>query len=180
MHTDDGNHIKMYAVLKALDKFDEIPGRKALQKILYFVNLKERIFPYQWNSYGPYSEEVKYMMEDMVGNGQISVERKKLFTGRRFQFNMKIADRGRELLDSIGQKPELDAVMESVHKLMSSKRPRMMELLASVHYIAAYENGLCRDRTFNIISTLKPDANFKQSDVDGAVSELERAGLLTT
>lgn len=170
--------LRAYAILKAVGKFGKIPGRKALQKILYFVNLEEKIFPYQWNSYGPYSEEVKYMLEDMVSNHQISVEREELHTKGRIQFNMKITEDGGKHLDLMGQSPEVDSRVESVHELLAGRSPRMMELLASVHYIASYDGGRCFDRTFDIISELKPDANFKQDDVNDALSELQNADLL--
>jgi len=175
----DGDGPKAYAVLKALEMFGKIHGKKALQKILYFVNLERRIFPYQWNSYGPYSEEAKYMSEDMIMNNQISVEPVQLATPGRIQFNMELAGEGRTRLASLGAMPELDSRIGLVHRLLANKDPRAMELLASVHYIASYENGRYSDRIFDIIAELKPDANFHQGDVDGAVRELQAAGMLS-
>lgn len=169
--------LQAYAILKAMGKFGKIPGRKALQKILYFVNLKEKIFSYQWNSYGPYSEEVKYMLEYMATNHQISVKQE-LHAKGRIQFNMEMTEYGGKHLDSMRQSPEIDSRVEFAHKLLAGKSPRMMELLASVHYIASYDGGRCFDRTFDIISELKPDANFKQDDVNDALSELQNADLL--
>lgn len=175
---DDGG-TKAYAVLKALDMFGKIQGKKALQKILYFVDLERGVFPYQWNSYGPYSEEVKYMSEDMIMSNQIDVEPVQLATPGRTQFNMGLTGDGRARLASIGAVPELDSRIGFVHRLLAGKDPRAMELLASVHYIASYEDGKYSDRIFDIITELKPGANFRRYDVDGAVRELQTEGMLS-
>ncbi len=173
-----GNDLpKSYVVLKALNRFGQIQGKKALQKILY-VNLERKVFLYQWNSYGPYSEEVKYMSEGMVINGQIRIEPRSLSTSGRTQFNMVLTEDGKKHLASIGTMPELDSRIEFVHRLLDGKTPREMELLASVHYIASYEDGKYSDRIFDIITELKPNANFSQNNVDAAVQELQTGELL--
>ncbi len=169
---------KSYVVLKALDRFGQIQGKKALQKILYFVNLGRKVFLYQWNSYGPYSEEVKYMSEGMVIDGQIRIEPRSLSTPGRTQFNMVLTEDGKKHLASIGTVPELDSRIEFVHRLLDGKTPREMELLASVHYIASYEDGKCSNRIFDIITELKPNADFSQNNVDAAVQELQAEKIL--
>ncbi len=164
---------KNYAILKTMKEFDKIEGRKALQKILYFINLEAKIFPYQWNTYGPYSEEIKYQLDDMVLDGRISVEKVELATRGRIQYNMKLTERGQSFLDSLEATPEIDSKIKNVHTLLNGKSPREMELLASAHYIATYKNGEYFDKVYEIITDLKPNAGFKESDVDIAVNQLK-------
>lgn len=169
---------KNYVVLKTVNEFGEIGGKKALQKILYFTNLETRIFPYQWNTYGPYSEEVKYQLDDMVLDGQINLEEVELMTKGRTKFNMKLTESGQSYLESIGEIPGIDSRIKFVHQFLNGKSSREMELLASVHYIALYKNGKFFDKIFDIISELKPKAGFIESDVDNAIKELQAHKLL--
>ena len=41
--------------LRAVEAFGTVRGRKALHKVLYFANLKQHLFKYQWYRYGTYS-----------------------------------------------------------------------------------------------------------------------------
>ena len=173
-----GESAKAYSILKAMDMFGRIKGKKALQKILYFVNLEQKIFLYQWSSYGPYSEEAKCMLDDMVISRHIHMEERDLDDGGMARFDMELTEDGRSRLGSIGQMPEIDSRLGFVRRLLGGKSPREMELLASAYYIVSYDDGAYSGRTFDIISKLKPNANFSQGDVDGAVRELESHGLL--
>lgn len=166
-----------YAVLKALDTFGRIEGRKALQKILYFVNLDRGIFPYQWNSYGPYSEAVKYMSEGMAADGQIRVKPMPVGAGGA-QFDMELTDEGKERLGSLEAVREIDSAIGRVHRFLGGKSPREMELLASVYYIASYDRDKYSDKVFDVITDLKPKANFTKHDVDEAMRELRGEKLL--
>ena len=66
---------KDYAVLKAVEVFGTVRGRKALHKILYFANLKEHMFKYQWYKYGPYSPDLAPTIANHVSSESLRVEK---------------------------------------------------------------------------------------------------------
>jgi len=50
-------------------KITGIMGKKALQKSLYFFNLKHDIFSFKWGDYGPISAEIQQIVEDLISSG---------------------------------------------------------------------------------------------------------------
>ena len=125
---------KDYAVLKAVQTFRSVKGRKALHKILYFVNIKTRMFKYQWYTYGPYSQELAYKIADHVCDQSLDV--KKHDDGKTTRYDMILSKSGRNLLSGFNY-AEIDSALKTVHVVLRDMPPRKMELLASVHYIAS-------------------------------------------
>lgn len=164
---------KDYAVLKAVQVFGPVRGRRALHKILYFANLKTHTFKYQWYTYGPYSPELGYKIADHVHDKSLDV--KKDGMGGKARYDMSLSADGSRLLEN-ARYEEIDSALGWAHALLGGGMPpRETELLASVHYIAScgHEPGMVH----GIMRDLKPAAGFTAGDVGRAVRFLGRKGL---
>ncbi len=93
------------------------------------------------------------------------------------QYNMTLTEEGKSILDPTAS-PEVGSSVKSVHEFLNGKPPREMELPASVHYIASYDDGKHSGRVHEIITHLKPGAGFSKPDVDRAMGELKSRSLL--
>lgn len=161
-------------MLKAVQMFDPVKGRKALHKILYFANLKTHTFKYQWYTYGPYSPELGYKIADHVYGKSLDV--KKDDSGGKTRYDMSLSADGSKLLEK-ARHEEIDSALGWAHKILGNGTlPREMELLASVHYIASC--GHEPSKVHGVMLNLKPKAGFTADDVGWAMRFLERKGLL--
>lgn len=163
---------KDYAVLKTVQTFHSVKGRKALHKILYFVNLKTRMFKYQWYTYGPYSQELAYKIADHVCDQSLDV--KKHEDGNTTRYDMSLSDNGRNLLSGSNH-AEIDSALKTVHVVLRDMPPRKMELLASVHYIASC--GYAQNKAGQILQNLKPASNFDDDEVEWAMAFLAKGAF---
>lgn len=170
---------KSSAVLYAIKKFDVVPGKKALQKIMYFANIRSSLFSFQWNNYGPYSEELNYIFEDAAIDGTIHVMPKSFSNSEIKQYNMELSESGSSGLESFKLDRKLKTSVDFAYKILRGKTPRQMELLASVHYIV--NDNECNtdpEYVWSIINLLKPEQGFTQKDVMKAIEELKNLKLL--
>lgn len=158
---------KDYAVLKAVQTFHSVKGRKALHKILYFVNLKTHMFKYQWYTYGPYSPELAYKIAEHVCDQSLDVE--KYEDEEVTRYDMSLSEIGRNLLDGSSH-VEIDSTLKTVYALLHDISPRRMELLASVHYITSC--GYEQSKAGQILQNLKPASNFDDDEVEWAMAFL--------
>lgn len=163
---------KDYVVLKAIETFGSVNGRKALHKILYFANLKTRTFKYQWYTYGPYSPELAYKIADHVCDRSIDVKEDK--SGDMIRYNMSLSESGSKLLANDSHEV-VDYALDQTHELLRGMSPRQMELLASIHFIIScnYE----RSKAGQILRNLKPMANFTDGEVEQIMPLLENRSL---
>lgn len=164
---------KDYAVLKAVEVFGTVEGKKALHKILYFANLKTHTFRYQWYRYGPYSPDLVYKIADHVYDKSLNVE--KFGSSDKPRYDMTISAAGIELM-RYGPYEEVDSALRWVHELLGGMTPRDMELVASAHYLVW--RGHARDEVHGIMHGLKPESGFTEADVEKALEFLDGKGLL--
>lgn len=167
------------AMLYAIKKFKVVPGKKALQKILYFANIKTDAFSFQWNNFGPYSEELNFLFEDAAIDGVIEVTPKSFPNSEILQYNMRLSDSGLELLNCMKIDRKVKAGIDFAYRVLKGKTPRKMELLASVHYII--KNNDCNTDpryVWEIITMLKPEQGFTQDDIISAIKELQSIKLI--
>lgn len=164
---------KDYAVLKAVEVFGTVRGRKALHKILYFANLKTHTFKYQWYRYGPYSPDLVYKIADHVSDGSLDV--KKGGRGGKTRYDMSLSSVGRRML-KYGSYDEVGSAIGWVRRLLGDMSPREMELMASVHYLVW--RGHARGEVHGVIHESKPESGFTEAEVEKALQFLEGRGLL--
>ena len=173
---------KDYALFSSIRKFDLVPGKKALQKINYLINLKTDLFMYEWRNWGPFSQEVQQFYDDAYLENLISVK-EEILGNAIIQYNIKLEQKGFKTLENLEQnqnlnKEKIDNAINFSYELLNGKTPRQMEILTSVHYIFSYDNSLTTERIWKIINRLKPTANFKHEDVQNALNELRERNLI--
>src|SRR2546426_4520021 len=91
-------------VLYTLNRSGTLPGKKVVQKLVYL--LKQAGLPlrfrFQWDKWGPYSQELAYYVDDLVAEGLV----KSVPTTVRLpsegtegvQYNFTLSDKGKEAL----------------------------------------------------------------------------------
>lgn len=173
---------KDYVLLSSIKQFGEVPGKKALHKILYFANLQLKFFIFGWRNWGPYSEEIQQFYDDAYLENTINVN-EEILQNSSIQYNIQLDKKGKHILSKLEASNEvdhdkIDTAIKFSYNLLHEKTPRQMELLASVHYISSRDSNLGAHQVWEIINRLKPKANFSEDDVNKAISELNQHQLL--
>lgn len=155
-----------------------MPGKKALQKSVYLFNLEHGYFNFKWADYGPFSAEVQQIAHDLAYCGKINIREiptKK--EGAVIQSMQYVKDFG--TLENFPS--DMDATLERIVGFIEGRKPRELELLASVHYLA--QRQLQQAGTYDtesvhqLLSKLKPSAGFTLGDVGEALQALKAGGF---
>lgn len=169
-------------VLRLIQKATENPsvetkgvmGKKALQKSLYFFNLKHNFFNFRWADYGPLSGEVQQIVQDLDYGKKIIITDIETKKPGIYIKNMKSTENPSDFSDFPS---DLDSSIDEIVKFTAGKGPRDLELLASVHFWAQRQQDLSDEYTVEYchekLMELKPDARFTQSDVERSIGILE-------
>lgn len=169
-------------VLRLIQKVSENPnvevkgmmGKKALQKSIYFFNLKHGFFNFRWADYGPLSGEVQQIVQDLDSGRKIKIE--DIETKKTGIFIKKILYVANSA-DFKNFPSALDNTLDDIVTFTAGKGPRDLELLASVHFWAKKQQDLSDEYTAKYchekLTELKPDAGFKIHDVERAIESLE-------
>lgn len=172
------NSIVLRLIQKATEnprvEFKGVMGKKALQKSLYFFNLKHDFFNFRWADYGPLSGEVQQIVQDLDSGNKITINDIKTKKSGIFIKNMLYVDNSADFSDFPS---DLDSSIDEIVRFTAGKGPRQLELLASVHFWAQRQQDLSDEYTAEYchekLMELKPDAGFTQSDVEKAIEILE-------
>ena len=74
VHGDAKIDVVLLLIKKATDDNPSgIPGKKALQKSMYFFSEYFDMFFFKWFDYGPMSEELQQIVADLVYEGRVTV-----------------------------------------------------------------------------------------------------------
>jgi len=153
-----------------------VHGKKALQKSLYFLNEKFHLFGFRWADYGPLSGEIQQIAEDLIVRGNVTVTKVPTKKDGIFTQQMEYCSKDDSYFEELGMPSELDSELNEIVKFTAGRNPRDLELLASVHYWAIRQQDLLDEYSVDYIleklTELKPDAGFKQSDVEYAIETL--------
>lgn len=180
------NDLVLLLIKKASEKKEvEIPGimgKKALQKCMYFFNEKFNFFTFKWRDFGPLSAEIQQMAQDFISNENVIVHDIPTKKEGAFIRNMTFNEKHNYFFDDIEFSKEIDEKLNQIVQFASGKKPRELELLASVHYWAKKQQFLQDEYTVEYIhdklTELKPDAGFNSKDVQDAISTLESNNYL--
>src|SRR3989442_4707502 len=132
-------------LLSALSRMTFIPGKKALQKYVYF--LKESHldidFKFQWDKWGPYSSELATYVDDLVAEELLDSQEEKVPFGGRMeskgiQYNFSITPKAQELLESVKISEDERKKIDGVFAFIRDIKTNNLELYASVHYIVKF------------------------------------------
>ncbi len=153
-----------------------VHGKKVLQKSLYFLNEKFHLFGFRWGDYGPLSGEIQQIAEDLIARGNISVTKIPTKKVGVFTQQMEYSPKDDSYFEGLKMPSDLDFELNEIVKFTAGKSPRELELLASVHYWATRQQDSLEkysiDYVLEKLTELKPDAGFKQSDVESAIETL--------
>ena len=158
--------------LHTVNAFNIIHGKKALQKILYFVDLDYHRFSYRWDKFGPFSPQLNYLFDDAVADYLLSVEKEELSPGIN-QFNMSLSNSGIEFVRKNKLSPEVDSKIKYVHNFLNGETARKMELLASVHKIINDYKTKDTKSILKMIKSLKPKSGFTSQEVSVSINKLK-------
>lgn len=151
-----------------------VMGKKALQKSIYFFNLKHGFFRFRWADYGPLSGEVQQIVQDLDSGNKITIKDIETKKAEAFIKNMLYVDGS---VDFTNFPSDLDETLDGIVKFTAGMGPRDLELLASVHFWAQRQQDLSDEYTAEYchekLTELKPDAGFKLADVERAIETLE-------
>ncbi|WP_404334718.1 YwgA family protein [Planococcus rifietoensis] len=150
-----------------------VTGRKKLQKMVYImkklnVPFKEK---YEFHIYGPYSEELTALIEELCDMGFLSeaLEDK----GSYVQYKYAVTDEGMEFRNAVGasipKNPEAAA-------LLNAKSARFLELASTLLYFGHLE----RDEQIAKLHSVKGKLNFTEAEIEEAyrfLGELEQLKL---
>jgi len=176
-------------LLSAFERMKTIPGKKALQKFVYF--LKECSldvgFQYQWDKWGPYSIELATYVDDLVAEDLLQVRTEKVPFGNRtdsrgIQYNYTIAPKASKFLDSMNVSVREKGLIERVIKLVLDIGTSNLELYASVHYMVKFlttkgEKARLPDSLVELMDDYKR-GRFSDEEIKTAYYNLKGKGWL--
>ena len=150
-------------------------GKKALQKSLYFFNLKSGRFSFRWADFGPISGEIQQIVHDLDAVGRIKISPVPTGKPNAFLHSVEYVKK----TPSLETAPDLDESLDATMKFVARRSSRDLELLASVHFWAKRSDaGDKAEYVYGMLEELKPEAKFTRADVENALRELKENWLL--
>ena len=163
-----------------------ICGKTKIQKEMYFLSMVLRKdLDFRAYYYGPYSEEVRWGQDELIGIGFVNMRREALgmepkggFEVTRYDF--ELTESGRRLAEWLQRRhpEESGKIGEFVEKLQSIGNPNYISLsmAAKVHYVLGKTGPLTR-------AEIRENANalgwaISTEDIEGAVQILEKLGFV--
>ena len=177
MILDSNLSVVLRLIQKATNEYPDWDlGKKALQKSLYFYNLRNNRFSYRWADFGPMCGEIQQIVCDLEAFQRIGITKTETGKPNALTHRMKYIEKQPTLEPPKGTDDELDAVL----KFAAKYDARKLELLASVHFWADQGGyGDMVNSIYTILSELKPEANFAEKDVEWAMQTLKENGFLS-
>lgn len=169
---------KYTEMLFAIKKFGSVRGKEVLQNIIYFASIKSNSYSFQWNKYGPYSEELKHTFDYAIFEGTVEYYPMEAPVTNGQKFNIRLTSLGEELLGSSVLSNQIRESIDFAYQILKNKTPIQMELLASVHYIGKHNDGKTNVLSvLSILKKLKPTVIFGQQDINSIIDELRELKL---
>lgn len=159
-----------------LKKCDKINGKKAFQKIFYFIT--EAGIPtglsYTIYHYGPYSAQLDFNTDNLEIEGAISISTQgiayKIYKGIH-------AERLAEQADIEEYVQKIDGILE----VLPIDNPLQLELLSTTHYISKVQkniyNHLDQDQVVAEVKKIKKN-KFTEEKIEEAYTFLYNHGLM--
>lgn len=173
-------NLELITAYVALKK-EDIPGKKAFQKILYFLtqNGVPTGLTYRIYHYGPYSSDLDYKTDDLVMQGAINLlEPQGPSKMHRIQpgFDAPI------MVQRFNQ--ELQMYRETIDRVLDElpDDPRTLELWSTTHFVVGSKKRLGEevDETtiINAVKEIKGN-KFSNSEISSAINSLLHSKLIT-
>jgi hypothetical protein len=148
-----------------------IPGKKALQKLVYFSQVEGLVmgFDYVLYKYGPYSYELDSLTKEMEYFEQIK------FNCINTSYEVIVVD------DVPSLKPEEINKLEAIIERYGVFSPKDLELLSTVHFIATDMAEIYRKKDvheiLNRVKSIKRN-KFSWNEIKSAYNKLQEWGLV--
>lgn len=162
-----------------VDKKGQIPGKKAFQKYMYFLDAKGVPTPlsFRIHHFGPYSSELDYATDNLEIEGAIAVSQNSGGSGFVIQPGIKSKDligSGNSFIQEHQSKIEL--VLESL-----PNESRTLELWSTTHFVAnsmnKFYDGAEKDNVIKEVVKIKQD-KFTENEISEAYDQLIDLSLL--
>lgn len=161
-----------YDILKyVLGKLKTINGKKALQKIMYFINEELKLsYHYKWWAYGPFSKELYDELDFFILLGYVRYDPTNFLVTATEKLDIKeivLEENVKKMIDDIIRKLEEYTGLE----------PRKLELLASLYFLRNSYSGIIDpndpNELFITLNLLKKN-KFSKEEVLNAISYIEK------
>lgn len=117
-------------ILYVFSKLNKIKGKKAFQKIIYF--LEENGIPlgysYRWWIYGPYSRELDIDLRLLIFENKVD------YITSQIPYIL-IKKNSNEILLPHTIKNKIDSILSELNTISNNMEPLKLELAASIHFI---------------------------------------------
>ena len=176
-------------MLSAFSRMNRIPGKKALQKFVYFLKESglDLSFKFQWDKWGPFSGELATYVDDLVAEGFLESHPEPVPFGNRLdsagiQYNFTVSPRTKSLLSAQTISPSEKAKVDRVMKLIQEINTRNLELYASIHFMVRFlttrgEKARLPESLVELMDEYKR-GRFEDSEIKGAYYNLKTLGWL--
>jgi len=157
-------------VLYVIKYLGAIYGKKALQKIVYFLSEKLQLsFNFRLYWFGPFSRELANLYDELKYLGLIEVDISEIYP------KIKINQSEEEYIEDIIKNninDEEKQIINDIANKLRSYLPRKLELLATVHFIKKY----ITESEEEIIRTIRKikKSKFNVAEIREAISIINR------
>lgn len=150
------------SALKNLNGKD--PCKKTIQKIFYLIEEAGDWvgFDYTIHFYGPYSADLDYEIQDMIGQGVLSIE----YT----QYGHLISTTNK----NAGEQPELAELQRNVIAHFGGKPASELELLATALFVQRNTENAKADEIVFGVKRIK-GTKYSDAQIESAIKELRAA-----
>ena len=168
--------VKLFAAFWT-DIMDEIPGKKAFQKLVYFGQVLGVPFkqPYRMHYFGPYSDSVASEFSQALEKQIIAQKLDSYSFCAGETAKMYLRDYFYDVRSNID-------MLTTLIKYFGDMSPIYLELYATTHYVDNNQKRLYgnydKHSIINKIKEIK-GTKFKVGDIEAAYNQLEEWGLLT-
>lgn len=168
--------VKLFAAFWT-DIMDEIPGKKAFQKLVYFGQVLGIPFkqPYRMHYFGPYSDSVAGELSRALEQ-QIIVQEQDSY---KFSAGETAKAYLQNYYDDVHSNIDM---LTTLIKYFGDMSPMDLELYATAHYVDNNQKRLYgnynKQSIINKIKEIK-GTKFTVDDIEAAYNQLEKWGLLT-
>lgn len=159
-----------------------IYGKKAFQKIMYFITEKgvPTGLTYRIYHFGPYSSELDYQTDDLVMQGAIQVEQQGDLPVSTFL--IKPGSMAEGIVN--GEKSNLAPYVNLIDSVLSvlPKEPKTLELWSTTHFVVQskrkFGDEVTQESVVESVKDIKGD-KFTVLEIQGAYKELLNSQLLS-
>ena len=171
-----GNNDMREILVKLVDQLGTIHGKKAFQKLVYFLQEAEGVplgLEFQMHFYGPYSPSLDMHLHRLALLSLLD-----LSGTIEGPIQIKCTSRGQEAIKS---KTAYEDEIGRLFGNLAAESPRKLELLTTTHYLAKrtrYDGSQAsRERLVTAVKAWK-ESRFRNAEIAGALKQLRELRYL--